>query len=254
MNDYEKQLWNRISRFQFDEPGIAFSFSDRLANENNWKKDFAARAIEEYRRFIYLCCVAEHQVTPSDEVDQVWHLHLTFTRSYWQELCGKVTGKELHHNPTKGGRDEEKKFAQCYARTLASYRAHFGEDAPKELWPDEHKRFQRAKHIRVDALRNWVIRKPTRRIRIAIVVIILSLGGMLNVQAYDNKDVIVGLIVMGVIGVIAAINWRNGGGGGNGGSCSSGCNTSGCGTSHSGCSSSGCGSGCGGGGCGGCGS
>ncbi len=255
MNDHEKQLWNRIKEFQFDEPEVAFSFSDRLANENNWKKDFAIRAIEEYRKFIYLCCVAGHQVTPSDEVDQVWHLHLTFTKSYWKELCEKVLEKELHHNPTKGGKVEEKKFDLCYSKTLVSYRNHFGVNPPVDLWPNGTTRFQNANHIRVDALRNWIIKKPQRRIRIAFVVLLLSIGGLLNVQAYDNKDVIVGFGVMAVIAVIGIITWRNGGGNGNGGSCSSGCSTSGCGGSHSGCSSNGCSSGCGGGcGGGGCGS
>jgi hypothetical protein len=251
MNDYEKQLWNKIKQFQFDEPGIAFSFSDRLADENNWKKDFAMRAIEEYRKFIYLCCVAGHQVTPSDEVDQVWHLHLTFTRSYWKDLCEKVLEKELHHNPTKGGKDEEKKFDKCYADTLKSYHVHFESSPPKDLWPDRATRFQNSKHIRVDSLRNWIIKKPTRQSRIAAIVFLLSMIGLANLRAYNNKDVIVGFGVMAVIAVIGIVSWRNGGGNGKGGSCSSGCSTTGCGGSHSGCTSNGCSSGCGGGGCGG---
>ncbi|MCX5952813.1 MAG: hypothetical protein NTZ40_04815 [Cyanobacteria bacterium] len=36
----------------------------------------APGAIEEYRKFVFLALVAGHQITPSDQVDQVGHLHL----------------------------------------------------------------------------------------------------------------------------------------------------------------------------------
>ena len=249
MNDYEKGVWVKIREFQFDEPGIAFCFSDRLARENGWSKEFALRAIEEYRKFIYLCCVADHQVTPSDEIDQVWHLHLTFTKSYWKELCEKTLGRELHHNPTKGGKEEDRKFDWCYANTISSYCRHFEADPPADLWPEASIRFQNANNIRVDKLRNWIIKKPKRKYRIITLVIFLATIGLLNVHAYNNTEVIIGLIMIVVIVIIVIVNWKDGGG--KGGGCSSGCATTGCGGSHSGCSTSGCSSGCGGGGCGG---
>ena len=34
-------------------------------------------------------------IGPSDEVDQAWHLHLVYTRSYWGEFCPNVLGKPL---------------------------------------------------------------------------------------------------------------------------------------------------------------
>ena len=64
---------------------------------------YTDRVIEEYRKFLYLLASAGHPVTPSDQVDQAWHLHLTYTRSYWEDLCEKTIGKPLHHGPTKGG-------------------------------------------------------------------------------------------------------------------------------------------------------
>ena len=39
-------------------------------------RPLAPGAIEEYRKFVFLALVAGHQITPSDQVDQVWHLHL----------------------------------------------------------------------------------------------------------------------------------------------------------------------------------
>src|SRR5215470_1600629 len=76
-------LWQRIQDFPMDDPGDAFPFSARLAHENGWSGATAAAAIEEYRKFIYLIGVSDSPLTPSEAVDQVWHLHLLYTRSYW---------------------------------------------------------------------------------------------------------------------------------------------------------------------------
>src|SRR5947199_354356 len=78
----------------------------------------AARAIEEYRRFAFLAVAAGHPVSPSDAVDQVWHLHLLYTRSYWVQFCGEVLGKPLHHEPSTGGGGEAAKFDAWYGQTL----------------------------------------------------------------------------------------------------------------------------------------
>ncbi len=42
---------------------------------------------DEYRRFAFLAATAGHPVTPSDAVDQAWHLHLTYSRDYWDRFC-----------------------------------------------------------------------------------------------------------------------------------------------------------------------
>ena len=67
-----------------DEPGAALPFTSRLAREQGWSHAFAARAIREYKRFLILAMEAGHPVTPSEAVDQVWHLHLVYTVSYWK--------------------------------------------------------------------------------------------------------------------------------------------------------------------------
>ena len=72
----------RILAYSFDEEEEAYPFAARLARENDWSRDFADRVIAEYRRFAFLALAADHPVTPSDQVDQVWHLHLLYTRSY----------------------------------------------------------------------------------------------------------------------------------------------------------------------------
>ena len=87
------ELWNRLEQFQFDSGTTHFGFSDRLARENGWTKAEAERVIFEYKRFLFLAMTAGHPVTPSETVDQVWHLHLTYTQSYWNSLCEDVLGR-----------------------------------------------------------------------------------------------------------------------------------------------------------------
>ena len=97
MNNKHQQLFTKIKTFAFDKPGTKFTFAQRLARENGWSIEYTNRVIEEYRKFIFLAVVAEHLVTPSEQVDRVWHLHLTYTRSYWNEFCPNVLGQPLHH-------------------------------------------------------------------------------------------------------------------------------------------------------------
>jgi hypothetical protein len=77
---------------------------------------------------------AGHKVSPSPAVDAAWHEHLCHTRSYWDDLCGRVLGRPLHHEPSRGGAEEAAKHAAMYAQTLASYRRWFGEP-PADVWP-----------------------------------------------------------------------------------------------------------------------
>ena len=161
----QRELWARLCAFDLDETGASLDFSRRLARENGWTHSFARRVVEEYKRFLFLAQCAGHPVTPSDEVDQAWHLHLVYTRSYWNELCAEVLRAPLHHGPTRGGAKEGAKFGQWYAQTRASYARFFGEDAPLDIWPDAAIRFGEAPHFRrVNARRSWIIQKPRLRL------------------------------------------------------------------------------------------
>ena len=155
----DSALWERIQSFRLDDPGAGLSFSTRLARENGWSEAFTAEILQEYRRFLHLCATAGHAVTPSDAVDQAWHLHLCYTRSYWQDLCRDTLGFQLHHGPTKGGRDEEAKYSDWYARTLESYREIFGEEPPASIWPPAEVRFARRDFRRIDATSHFIVRK-----------------------------------------------------------------------------------------------
>ena len=134
-------VWRRLAGYSVGPDDADFTFEARLARENGWDAAFAARVLKEYRRFCYLAVSAGHPVTPSDAVDQAWHLHLTYSRDYWNRFCPDVLGKPLHHGPTAGGQAEHDRYYRQYADTLASYEAAFGLP-PADIWPDAHRRLR----------------------------------------------------------------------------------------------------------------
>lgn len=161
MTDHEYALWQRIETaplIDLDEDRL---FQRKLAVQNGWTRKFTECCVREYRKFVFLACASAHPVSPSDAVDQVWHLHLTYTQAYWKVFCPEILSKPLHHSPSKGGREESRKFEDWYKQTLNSYRAFFG-DAPADIWPCPKDKVaeDQALHRRVNARRYWIIPKP----------------------------------------------------------------------------------------------
>jgi uncharacterized protein (TIGR04222 family) len=134
-------LLERLRRCRFDPPGARLGFAAKLAQDQGWSLAKAERVEAEYRRFLYLAITAPHLVCPSEAVDQAWHQHLLDTRRYWLEFCPQVLGQPLHHSPSRGGPEELQRHREGYERTLASYRASFGEAPPSDLWPSPQRRF-----------------------------------------------------------------------------------------------------------------
>lgn len=150
-----------IQSFSLGQAGSELPFSRRVARENGWSTDYTQRVIEEYKRFVFLATVAGHPVTPSDPVDQVWHLHLTYSRSYWEDFCPNVLGKALHHEPTRGGRAEQEKFSEWYRQTLKSYERLLGHLPPWDIWPAPAIQFGGEEHfVRINKACYWLVPKP----------------------------------------------------------------------------------------------
>lgn len=165
MTPEQNALWSKIAAFEIDDAASDFRFSDRLARENFWTNDYAAAVIDEYRRFVFLAFAAGHPVTPSVDVDEVWHLHLIYTRSYWDDLCRDTLGGPLHHGPTRGGSAEAGKFDDWYRRTLESYRRLFDRTPPADIWPRPEIRFgAAARTVHVRPATHWVVPKPRQAI------------------------------------------------------------------------------------------
>jgi hypothetical protein len=165
-------LLARIEAFEFNNGAPRLTFERRLARENGWTAAYNRRVLREYKRFVFLAVTAGHPVTPSEPVDQAWHLHLTFTDSYWNHFCRETLGRVLHHHPTRGGADEQAKFDDWYSRTLESYRHLIGEEPPGDIWPTPAARAAETGRSQwIDMRQNWVI--PKRHVLLAVLWVAL---------------------------------------------------------------------------------
>jgi hypothetical protein len=247
MNIEHDSLWQKIQGHALGHAAAELGFARRLARENAWSERYAECVVAEYRRFVYLAATLPHPATPSDQVDQAWHLHLTYTRDYWEVFCPQVLGQPLHHDPTRGGAVERAKFIDWYARTLAAYRESFGEEPPADIWPAPQRRF--AQRFERRQVAGGSKRTPWG---MALVGTLGVVGAAWGAQDSAGSKLIWFLLVIGLI--VAALFWyalKKPGTRGQGGG--SGCGGGGCGGGTSRGDCGGDGSGCGGGGCGGCG-
>ncbi|MCX6367657.1 MAG: hypothetical protein NTX57_13265 [Armatimonadetes bacterium] len=247
----QNPLWQKLAELPLET-----GFVQRLARENEWGVLFTEQVIGEYRRFLYLTQVAEHAVTPSKAVDEAWHLHLLYTRSYWEVLCGEILGKPLHHEPGTGKPEDSVHFAAQYARTQESYQQVFGEEPPSRVWGTTKP--QKAGSLGRKRARGWLA---------------TGLGSVALAGASGDPaaGILIIALIFGVIILVAILSAndkrRNGRrdshGDSGGGSCGGFFIASSCGSGDSGGDAGGgdagggdgggssCGSSCGGGGCGG---
>jgi hypothetical protein len=223
-------LQQRLMGFKIDVYGAALPFSARLCRENCWHETYAERCITEYKRFLYLVLRSERELTPSDQVDQVWHLHLLYTQSYWIDLCQQTLGCPLHHLPTKGGGRELARFKVQYQATLDSYRACFGAEPPADIWPSVEDRFRHADaFVRANRASHWLIRKPPAWLT-------ASMTGSLFLLACTQQDGERGgwfyiMLCLGGYGVVRFLIWlvEKSGKGKGGSGCGGGTGCGGCG-------------------------
>ena len=135
-------LWSRIEGYTFPperpvglfaKPSGKSGLQARLEDDERWADDYAAGAIEEYRRFVYLARISSEEVTPSEVIDRVWHEHIWDTRDYRDGFCATVLGGMLHHHPGTGPGDADR-HARQYDATRALYEAEFGRPPPPDIW------------------------------------------------------------------------------------------------------------------------
>lgn len=125
-------LWERVDKFEYPDKGAEISYLSKLSEQQEWKDEFSQRVWKEYLRFLYLVMVSGHKCVPSHTVDEAWHLHLQYTRSYWEDFCLYTIGRVIHHDPSPGG-ESSKPLENLYHKTLESYVKFFG-DYPDDIW------------------------------------------------------------------------------------------------------------------------
>ena len=235
-------LWKKLQDYRFERGQPELTFAARLSAETTWPIEYTLGVIQEYLRFVYLMAISKSPLTPSTMVDEVWHLHLSYTSNYWDELCGKVIGKPIHHMPTMGGADESMKFKAAYENTLTLYKREFEIEPPAGYWPKTNETSLVLPKMRtIDGNKYWVVSKEgVMRTHMVGGFAIAFVGGLMfpnnsNGQAIALFTGIVMLFASIVYGSATGLLKNQTGGGANGG-CSGG---------HS-CGGHGCGSSCGG--------
>ncbi len=239
-------LLQKLITMKIEPDGARLSFTNRLASENGWTSAYAARVNSEYRRLLYLAATLDHPVTPSDEVDQAWHLHLAYSRHYWDILCGEILGQALHHGPTAGGAVEDNRYRDQYQRTLDAYHRAFGYPPPADIWPDAKRRFG-VRYRRIATGRHWMVPKQAGYAILPLLTLAACTQGEWVVAGFFG----IGLLIAGGLAILLQARTDPAHKKKDDGGCA--VTTGGCGSSDN-CNDSGA-SGCGGGGCGGgCGS
>lgn len=148
---HKKELWLRLKAYHFEHivsPGLwdhinarfgktdgsVQAFAGKIARKHRWKNRFALRAIEEYKKFIYLGLVSDFLVTPSKVIDVVWHEHLLFSKAY-RDFCNEVIQQAFDHYPELVPVEEQTdRFNAQYQDTIELYRTEFGIEPPAAIW------------------------------------------------------------------------------------------------------------------------
>ena len=133
-NLVQKHLWDDITaKFQGQNP-YTLAFADKLRRKFGWKKNFALRAIWEYKKFVFLGVIADFGVTPSRIIDQVWHEHILFSAGY-RLFCQNVIAHNFDHSPELVAIGQQTEVFQAqYFRTIQFYINEFGSNPTLDVW------------------------------------------------------------------------------------------------------------------------
>ncbi|HVX00143.1 MAG TPA: hypothetical protein VHA52_06900 [Candidatus Babeliaceae bacterium] len=71
---------------------------DRHIHKYGWEEKRTDEAIANYQLFLFFTQLFGDPVSPTKDVDEIWHSHLLHTNKYFLD-CDKMFGKYLHHMP-----------------------------------------------------------------------------------------------------------------------------------------------------------
>jgi len=122
--------------------------AERIAKIHKVPRDFADGLIREAKRMLYLCCVSNESVAPSDRVDWAWHEMLMFTHFY-QEFS-EFIGAFIHHVPNAPEDEDDapetwetiqktlgvpRNGSETYRKMKQNYQKFFGIAPDPLYWP-----------------------------------------------------------------------------------------------------------------------
>jgi hypothetical protein len=94
--------------------------AERVVVENGANSGTIASAILEFKRYMGLVALGYRGLpVPNQEVDDIWHAFLLFTREY-AAFCQKTVGFFVHHIPTTSSRKPPNisRLSRAYSQTF----------------------------------------------------------------------------------------------------------------------------------------
>lgn len=122
------------------------NFLNNLMNDNCIDVNTANKWILEYRKFLVLAFHSKEMITPSEQVDLVWHMHMDYTQHY-RFTCFTFLNKEFKHGPTAGGKTAGMLYDATYGSTTQLYKDIFQMDPPDDVWGSNDVRFDPKKFM-----------------------------------------------------------------------------------------------------------
>ena len=127
-------LWKRLQGLTLATAGGEGAFTAKLARDEGWSAEDAARVAGEYRKFLYLAPLTDAPPAPPAPIDAAWRTHLLFTQSYRDGLETDVLGAPFHRDPgTVRDPGAQRAF---WAAVRPAYEAEFGPVPPPDIWVD----------------------------------------------------------------------------------------------------------------------
>ena len=112
-------LYDRMISYKHD------ALRERMIVKYGWSEQKADNLFFEMKRFLYLCATNESAMAPPEEIDEIWHNFILFTKDY-ADFCFTNVGAFLHHQPLTIA-ERERSDGSMITSTLDAARAAFGD-------------------------------------------------------------------------------------------------------------------------------
>ncbi len=89
----DANLWEKIQNLNLQ------LIVDRMIIKHGWTTERTEKAVEGYSKYLYMTQMFDQPITPTGDVDAIWHEHILHTNKYAAD-CEKLFGSFLHHFPT----------------------------------------------------------------------------------------------------------------------------------------------------------
>jgi hypothetical protein len=106
---------------------------ERVERKGEIAPHLIGEAVKEFKKYMALIALGHTEIgMASQEVDEIWHNFILFTREYG-EFCEKVCGRIIHHRPNTSRRPQLPDGS--IAGFLSAYMKFFGDPPP--IWLGE---------------------------------------------------------------------------------------------------------------------